>query len=730
MRLSTLLAAWLLVVSPAAATVFINEVFINPPGSGADDTREFIELLGTPGMKLDGYAVALVNGALTKYYPLNSIPPRPDAQEIDEFFSLDGLQLGPNGILVLGIGTSNYYPTLLADSNFQRWNTLWNGGLDTPGKLNNDGSNTVFLLRNRPGRTQANPTHPGGLRWGKDITPDDELLRPVIDPQTGLPSDQYGDGNLDWGQPNGIDGGLTRDMVGKSTLADLSDDLEIVDEVSYEHERGWEYDVDSRHVDAGSLLSGLPYRHVHALDDPQGFNPDALTRVDYRTSGPGWPPAPGATGELPNGNNWQDTATEQWIRGESVVGTGGAGGAPQFFYSNAANTNPDAIQPYTTNVPLWLDDGVAPDYSFGAAYTYQIMAGRVSPLAIPFIPGDADRDGDCDADDIAKIAGVFGDDDWIFSNAFAEAPEGDGGDPATQVRPWDVDATGDNGIEASDLQWTLNFQGNTNGRIVGRRYDSTDPSATGVYLNPNAGVACTVTASVHVPSGHPLSALIVNETVEITVRAQVTGGANTSPDQQNGVMQFVHDLNLSVGAVAAVEEVAALGVFDFTRAEIMVPQGIGGDRGIQLVNGYTTSFTEGLAGAADLYRVTLRTLGTGSAGVAIVPTAVSKFALSTPRGLKVGHTDQNGNPTAASYPALLTVTVSGPTIKVGDLNCDGVVDFADINPFVLYLSNNAAWQTAFPGCPGENGDINGDGIYGQGAFDDINPFVALLSSGG
>jgi len=66
---------------------------------------------------------------------------------------------------------------------------------------------------------------------------------------------------------------------------------------------------------------------------------------------------------------------------------------------------------------------------------------------------------------------------------------------------------------------------------------------------------------------------------------------------------------------------------------------------------------------------------------------------------------------------------------IGDMNCDATVDFADINPFVAYLSNFADWQADFPGCPPENGDINGDGTYGQGSFDDINPFVELLTGG-
>jgi len=723
MRQTLLFVLMTLTAVPASlATVFINEVFINPPGSSADDTREFIELLGTPGRSLDGYAIALVNGALTKYYPLGSIPPRPVAQEIDEFFSLDGLRLGPNGLLVIGIGTSSMYPTLLADTNFRQWTTLWNGGSDTPGKLNNDGSNTVLLLRRRPGQTQADPTNPAGLRWGKDIIPDDELFTPVLDPQTNQLVDQYGDGALDEGQPNGIDGGNTLDFVGASTPGDLLDDLEVVDEVSYEDDRGWEYDVDARQVDLDSPVPGLPPRRVHALDDPQGFNPDVLIRVDYRTKGPGWLPAPGATGAGPNGMNWQDTATEQWIRGESVVGSGGQGGNPQFFLDNSPNSNPDAIQPYLTNVPLWLADGQAPDYNFAAPFTYQIMAGRINPLAVAYIPGDADRDGDCDADDLAKVAAVFGEPDWIFSNAYAGAPAGNDGDPATQTRPWDVDATGDNGVEPSDLQWVLNFQGNTDGRIVGRRYDSTTPAATGVYLNPNTGVTCAVTWTAVVPSGRPLDGLVAGDVVELTVRAQVVTGANTLPQQQNGIMQFVHDVTLSTAGVARVETITALGAFAKTRAALESPQGLSGDLGLRRINGHTTSFSQGLGSAADLYRIQLRAIGSGTTTVTLAPSNEAGFALSTPHGLKVGRTDSNGNPQAVTYPPGLALTVVGQ-LTPGDTNCDGEITFADIDRFVEALSGESAW-THWP-CPWLNADCNGDGDV---SFADIDAFVALIGT--
>jgi hypothetical protein len=53
-----------------------------------------------------------------------------------------------------------------------------------------------------------------------------------------------------------------------------------------------------------------------------------------------------------------------------------------------------------------------------------------------------------------------------------------------------------------------------------------------------------------------------------------------------------------------------------------------------------------------------------------------------------------------------------------------VLNFGDINPFVLLLSDPLAWATTYPACPLLNGDINADGAVN---FQDINPFVALLT---
>ena len=78
----------------------------------------------------------------------------------------------------------------------------------------------------------------------------------------------------------------------------------------------------------------------------------------------------------------------------------------------------------------------------------------------------------------------------------------------------------------------------------------------------------------------------------------------------------------------------------------------------------------------------------------------------------------------ASAAALLCVE-TGYGAGPGDLNCDGCIDFADINPFVLALSaGESGYYASFPQCHWHNGDLDCDGVV---RFGDINPFVALLT---
>lgn len=60
---------------------------------------------------------------------------------------------------------------------------------------------------------------------------------------------------------------------------------------------------------------------------------------------------------------------------------------------------------------------------------------------------------------------------------------------------------------------------------------------------------------------------------------------------------------------------------------------------------------------------------------------------------------------------------------LGDLNCDGTLDFFDIDAFVLAVLDPSAYQDAYPICDRDLADINGDGAID---FFDLDPFVALL----
>ncbi len=61
---------------------------------------------------------------------------------------------------------------------------------------------------------------------------------------------------------------------------------------------------------------------------------------------------------------------------------------------------------------------------------------------------------------------------------------------------------------------------------------------------------------------------------------------------------------------------------------------------------------------------------------------------------------------------------------VGDLNCDGIANFDDIDPFVTALASPALYAEQFPACDRALADANDDG---QVNFDDIDSFVAILA---
>lgn len=65
-----------------------------------------------------------------------------------------------------------------------------------------------------------------------------------------------------------------------------------------------------------------------------------------------------------------------------------------------------------------------------------------------------------------------------------------------------------------------------------------------------------------------------------------------------------------------------------------------------------------------------------------------------------------------------------PPWEKGDTNCDGSVDFGDIDPFVTALTSQSDYESQYPDCEYLNADMNGDGAVD---FADIDPFVDRLT---
>lgn len=66
-----------------------------------------------------------------------------------------------------------------------------------------------------------------------------------------------------------------------------------------------------------------------------------------------------------------------------------------------------------------------------------------------------------------------------------------------------------------------------------------------------------------------------------------------------------------------------------------------------------------------------------------------------------------------------------PVLCAGDMNCDGHVDFFDIDAFLLAFSGPEAYQAVFPACHWLNGDLDADADVD---FFDIDPFVTRLGA--
>ncbi len=127
------------------------------------------------------------------------------------------------------------------------------------------------------------------------------------------------------------------------------------------------------------------------------------------------------------------------------------------------------------------------------------------------------------------------------------------------------------------------------------------------------------------------------------------------------------------------------------------------------------------AGTQEIEVTPLTQLAPGSYSVTIAPTVLSVESglaldgeLSAP-ALPSG----DGLPGGAATFAFAVVPGTAP----GDTNCDGAVNFFDIDPFILALFDPAAYAGEFPDCSILRADTSGDGGVN---FFDIDPFLTIL----
>ncbi len=88
--------------SANAQQVFISEIFINPEGT--DNGSESLEIMGPPGLVLNGYKFIIIEGDLgPRDIVTGEFPPpgqRPGGT-VDVIINLDGMTIGSNGILLI-----------------------------------------------------------------------------------------------------------------------------------------------------------------------------------------------------------------------------------------------------------------------------------------------------------------------------------------------------------------------------------------------------------------------------------------------------------------------------------------------------------------------------------------------------------------------------------------------------------------------------------------------------
>tara|TARA_R110002096_G_scaffold173781_10_gene349161 strand:- start:120112 stop:121626 length:1515 start_codon:yes stop_codon:yes gene_type:complete len=347
----------------ASGQVVINEVYQNPPGSGAtnDAVLEFIELYGKPGMDLTGYAIGIFKGGADTND--DNIPNNASEVEIDEAFTLDGLSIGSNGFLVLYNGTvsQSLIPLVLpneGETSASFFDAFIENPNDTLGNLSNDDSSTYVLMRRRPGHSIVDGQSVYGPEYAmwKDSAHDVDF-----------------DGKMDFGIELPVPGAADALMI---------DPMQIIDDMAWSDNGGKEYVRSSE----------------QEISETDGFNPDAVSRLAYYASNPMLGSRLNSDAEVVPTR----IADESWIYGECE------GASIDMIYnplSYGAPTDPSG-------------DGFADISIANGSNVFSLTPGSFNDHAesgiaqFRFITGDLNFDGLVDAADLTLF------DTWLLSADF------------------------------------------------------------------------------------------------------------------------------------------------------------------------------------------------------------------------------------------------------------------------------------------------------------------------
>lgn len=392
-----------LFTSAGHAQVVLNEVWGNPTGGGSQDDRfEYIELYGTPGMKLDGYMLATVFGGADENQngvpgPIPQIPEPWDQgdelPEIDEAWSLDGMTIGSNGFFVLynnNANNSNIVALLPAATNRATYVSRHIPTSDVAGRIKNDGSGTYVLVRRRPFHTLVS-NGAGGFTsrydgsatyfpttryaWRKDVNPDVNFDGKIdlngIATQGGFPY-------LAETPVNSEDTTYSPEPV---EPASSLEPYQMVDDFAASNGGGKEYVRSSQ----------------NELSDTPGFNPDAFSRVAYFGHNPN-------LGDRLNSDNQvvpTRIADEEFIYGEVLVNStrfydAVSSGGPTFPGQTAGSRFTDISREGFKLTPGTFNDGVTTG-TYGATVTQ-----------FRFVRGDVNFDGIVNCSDRELIVSRMG----------------------------------------------------------------------------------------------------------------------------------------------------------------------------------------------------------------------------------------------------------------------------------------------------------------------------------